>query len=174
MLADEVGMGKTIEAASVLKVYLLHNSNRRILIAVPRPLIAQWRAELLIKFEIIPENNINNNYVELVAEEDIEKYTNSRWDFVIADEAHKLISNRRLYTSFHLLSKRSENILFLSATPVQQKKEEYLELLQLIMPDKYDHFSIEDFQVLVEKQKSITKSTYLVLQDFDDYVVSAH
>ena len=38
------------------------------------------------------------------------------------------------------------------------------------MPDKYDHFSIEDFQVLVEKQKSITKSTYLVLQDFDDYV----
>lgn len=170
MLADEVGMGKTIEAASVLKVYLLHNSNRRILIAVPRPLIAQWRAELLIKFEIIPENNINNNYVELVAEEDIEKYTNSRWDFVIADEAHKLISNRRLYTSFHLLSKRSENILFLSATPVQQKKEEYLELLQLIMPDKYDHFSIEDFQVLVEKQKSITKSTYLVLQDFDDYV----
>ena len=39
-----------------------------------------------------------------MTEEDIEKYTNSRWDFVIADEAHKLISNRRLYTSFHLLS----------------------------------------------------------------------
>lgn len=38
MLADEVGMGKTIEAASVLKVYTLHNSNKRVLIAVPRPL----------------------------------------------------------------------------------------------------------------------------------------
>lgn len=38
------------------------------------------------------------------------------------------------------------------------------------MPYKYDQFSIEDFQTLVEKQKSITKSTYLVLQDFDDYI----
>lgn len=111
---------------------MLHNSNRRILIAVPRPLIAQWRAELLIKFEIIPENNINNNYVELVAEEDIEKYTNSRWDFVIADEAHKLISNRRLYTSFHLLSKRSENILFsVCNSQCNRKKKNILELLQL-------------------------------------------
>lgn len=170
MLADEVGMGKTIEAASVLKVYTLHNSNKRVLIAVPRPLVAQWRAELLIKFEITPGNNVNDNYVELIAEEDIEKYINSRWDFVIADEAHKLLANKRLYTYFHSLSKRSENILLLSATPVQQKKEAYLALLQLIMPDKYDHFSIEDFQTLVEKQKNITKSTYLVLQDFDDYI----
>ena len=170
MLADEVGMGKTIEAASVLKVYILHNSNKRILIAVPRPLVAQWRAELLIKFEIIPGNNVNDNYVELIAEEDIEEYINSRWDFVIADEAHKLLANKRLYTHFHSLSKRLENILLLSATPVQQKKEAYLALLQLIMPYKYDQFSIEDFQTLVEKQKSITKSTYLVLQDFDDYI----
>ena len=113
---------------------------------------------------------MNDNYVELIAEEDIEEYINIRWDFVIADEAHKLLANKRLYTYFHSLSKRSENILLLSATPVQQKKEAYLALLQLIMPDKYDHFSIEDFQTLVEKQKNITKSTYLVLQDFDDYI----
>lgn len=170
MLADEVGMGKTIEAASVLKVYTLHNSNKRILIAVPRPLVAQWRAELLIKFEIIPGNNVNDNYIELIAEEDIEEYINSRWDFVIVDEAHKFLANKRLYTCVHSLSKRSENILLLSATPVQQKKEAYLALLQLIMPEKYDQFSIEDFQTLVEKQKGITKRTYLVLQDFDDYI----
>ena len=170
MLADEVGMGKTIEAASVLKVYLLHNSNKKILIAVPRPLVAQWRTELLIKFEIIPGQNINDNYVQLIAEEDIENHINTRWDFVIADEAHKLLANRRLYTYFHSLSKRTENILLLSETPVQQKKEAYLELLQLIMPDKYDQFSPDDFQALVDKQKSITKSTYLVLQDFDDYI----
>ena len=170
MLADEVGMGKTIEAASVLKVYTLHNSNKRILIAVPRPLVAQWRAELLIKFEIILGNNVNDNYIELIAEEDIEEYINSRWDFVIVDEAHKFLANKRLYTCVHSLSKRSENILLLSATPVQQKKEAYLALLQLIMPEKYGQFSIEDFQTLVEKQKGITKRTYLVLQDFDDYI----
>ncbi len=170
MLADEVGMGKTIEAASVLKVYLLHNSKRKVLIAVPRPLVAQWRTELLIKFEIISGENINDNFIQLIAEEDIGNYITINWDFVIVDEAHKLLANKRLYEYFHVLSKRSKNILLLSATPVQQKREAYLSLLKLILPEKYDEFEIDEFQVLVDKQKSITKSTYLVLQDFDDYM----
>ena len=36
---------------------------------------------------------MNDNYVELIAEEDIEEYINIRWDFVIADEAHKLLAS---------------------------------------------------------------------------------
>lgn len=170
MLADEVGMGKTIEAASVLKVYLLHNSKKKVLIAVPRPLVAQWRTELLIKFEIIPRENVNDNFIQLIAEEDIGNYISTNWDFVIVDEAHKLLANKRLYEYFHVLSKRTKNILLLSATPVQQKKEAYLSLLKLILPEKYDEFEIDEFQVLLDKQKNITKSTYLVLQDFDDYM----
>ena len=47
----------------LLKQLFKDNSNKKILIAVPRPLVAQWRTELLIKFEIIPGQNINNNYV---------------------------------------------------------------------------------------------------------------
>ena len=43
MLADEVGMGKTIEAASILKIYLTANTNKRVLVAVPRPLLKQWK-----------------------------------------------------------------------------------------------------------------------------------
>lgn len=169
MLADEVGMGKTIEAASVLKVFLLHNSNKKVLIAVPRPLMAQWKKELFIKFEIIPGNDANDNLIELISLDEIEKYDNFLWDFVIVDEAHKLLANESLYSSYHDLSKRASNILFLSATPVQQKKESYLMLLQLIMPERYDNIPLEDFEFLVEKQESIRKNTYLVLQDYDDY-----
>lgn len=172
MLADEVGMGKTIEAASVLKVYLAHHSKKRVLIAVPRPLVAQWKTELFIKFEIIPGIDGNENYVELIAEEDVHKVLYDSWDFVIADEAHKLLNDSRLYNCFHYLSKKTHNILLLSATPVQQKREAYLSLLQLILPDKYDSLSLDEFEQLVSKQKSITKSAYLVLQDYDDYVES--
>lgn len=74
MLADEVGMGKTVEAASVLKVYLAHHSKKRVLIAVPRPLVAQWKTELFLKFEIIPGIDSNENFVELIAEEDVQKF----------------------------------------------------------------------------------------------------
>ena len=170
MLADEVGMGKTIEAASVLKVYLAHHSKKRVLIAVPRPLVAQWKTELFIKFEIIPGVDDNENYVELIAEEDVQKVLYDTWDFVVADEAHKLLNDSCLYNCFHYLSQKSHNILLLSATPVQQKREAYLSLLQLILPDKYDSLPLDKFEHLVSKQKSITKSAYLVLQDYDDYV----
>lgn len=169
MLADEVGMGKTIEAASILKVYMLHNTNKRILLAVPRPLVAQWRTELFIKFEIIPGEDANSNYLELIAEDEVSRYSDEHWDFIVADEAHKLLASRNLYEIFHALSRRAQNILLLSATPIQQKGSEYLALLKLILPEKYDRFSDESFAELVEKQKGITKSTYLVLQDFDDY-----
>lgn len=170
MLADEVGMGKTVEAASVLKVYLAHHSKKRVLIAVPRPLVAQWKTELFLKFEIIPGIDSNENFVELIAEEDVQKVLYDSWDFVIADEAHKLLNDSRLYNCFHYMSKKTHNILLLSATPVQQKREAYLALLQLILPDKYDSVSLDEFEQLVNRQKSITKSAYLVLQDYDDYV----
>ena len=52
MLADEVGLGKTIEACAVLKIYLSNNSEKQVLITVPKVLIAQWRTELLFKFEL--------------------------------------------------------------------------------------------------------------------------
>ena len=61
--------------------------------------------------------------LNLLRKKILRKYINSRWDFVIADEAHKLLTNKRLYTYFHSLSKRLENILLFISTPVQQKKE---------------------------------------------------
>lgn len=170
MLADEVGMGKTIEASSVLKVYLLHNSNKKVLIAVPRFLVAQWRAELFIKFEVTQGEDSRGNYVELIPVDDIYKYADGGWDFLVVDEVHKMLTDNGLYSCFHNLSKRTSNILLLSATPVQQKREAYLSLLKLILPHKYDAISEEDFTVLAEKQKSIRKSTFLVLQNYDDYI----
>lgn len=169
MLADEVGMGKTVEAAAVLKVYLLHHANKRVLIAVPKPLMAQWKTELFIKFEIVRGKDINDNYIELTSTEDIEQCVNDEWDFIVTDEVHKLLTEKNLYNCYHKLSRNTSNVLFLSATPVQQKKEAYLSLLRLILPEKYDKVEIEDFIILVEKQKNIRKTTFLVLQDYDDY-----
>jgi SNF2 family DNA or RNA helicase len=51
-LADEVGLGKTIEAGIVLKEYLLRGAVRTVLVLVPASLCEQWRAELWEKFEL--------------------------------------------------------------------------------------------------------------------------
>lgn len=167
MLADEVGLGKTIEACSVLKIYLKNKASKKILIAVPQALVSQWRTELLFKFGLY-EGEMGSNELELVAIEELTKYhTNSYWDFVIVDEVHNCLHNDMYYEWIHSISVNSENIILLSATPIQQRMEEYLKLLRLILPKKYDELSIGEFADLVEKQNKITRYTHTLLDEMD-------
>ena len=66
----------------------------------------------------------------------------------------KLLENPVAYQSCHRASRNAKNILLLSATPVQQKEEQYLQLLRLILPQKYDNISLETFRIQAEKQKN--------------------
>lgn len=168
MIADEVGMGKTIEAASILKVHLLHNADQNVLIAVPRPLIEQWRTELFIKFDIVAGIDKKNNLIKIIGTDEIKEYCQEKWNFVIVDEVHKLLDDKFLYNQCHELSRHADNIILLSATPVQQKEEQYLNLLKLILPQKYDAVSVHDFIEQVGKQKKITRAMYNILADLDD------
>lgn len=172
MLADEVGMGKTIEAAAVLKIYLLHNSGKRALVAVPKPLIEQWKTELFFKFDVEEGMDKRNNRLYVTAVDRLEDYCDESWDFIILDEVHKLLGDPTSYKRCHKLSRNAKNILLLSATPVQQKEEQYLALLRLILPEKYDRVSLEMFQHLVGKQRKITRAMYNILADLEDLIES--
>lgn len=169
MLADEVGMGKTVEAISVYKIFSLNKSNARALVVVPTALKEQWKSELLLKFNIPEGYDSNNNYllvksIEDVSSEDLDE----SWDFIIVDEVHKFLFAESEYKKLHMLSERTKNLLLLSATPVQQKKEEYLDLLRLLLPQKYDKYSVNEFGELIGKQSRIIQKTALVLDDLSD------
>lgn len=170
MLADEVGMGKTVEAISILKLFMLHRSNVKALILVPDQLKEQWNKELLIKFGIDSTACTNGNAITLksVSQLDMEDCDFS-WHFVIIDEVHKYHQDDAIYNQLHKLSTNTANILLLSATPVQQKREEYLALLRLLQPQKYDQYSSEQFGLLMEKQGRIIQKTALVLDDLNDF-----
>ena len=71
MLADEVGMGKTIEAISVFKIYMQDRSNKKALIIVPKMLKEQWKTELFLKFDIEQGNDKNHNSVIVKSVDDI-------------------------------------------------------------------------------------------------------
>lgn len=167
MLADEVGMGKTIEAISVFKIYIKDRSAQRALVVVPETLKEQWKTELFLKFNIELGSDKNHNSVVVksiseVSQGDIDE----KWDFVIIDEVHKYLG--RYYDTIYRLSKNTINILLLSATPVQQRQEEYLSLLRLLLPEKYDSYTVEQFEHLVEKQSSIIQTTSLILDNLGD------
>ena len=169
MLADEVGMGKTIEAISILKIYMQDRSHKNALIIVPETLKEQWLTELFFKFDIETGTDKNHNTVNVKS---LEKVTQTdlirKWDFVIIDEIHRYLKNEEYYGELHTISINATNILLLSATPVQQRKEEYLSLLRLLQPSKYDTFTVSSFEQLLEKQNLIIQSAALTIDDLED------
>ncbi len=150
LLADEVGLGKTIEAGMVLKEYLLRGMVERVLVLIPASLVGQWREELETKFDIPcattydallhddPERfwaapRIVASLALARRREHAERLLAQSFDLVIVDEAHHLRDRAsRSYKLVDGLTKRF--LLLLSATPVQNDLIELYNLLTLLKP----------------------------------------
>jgi SNF2 family DNA or RNA helicase len=143
ILADEVGLGKTIEAGLILKEYLIRGLVKKVLILVPASLVLQWVRELNSKFDIpaIAQKKAytwNNDIV--VASMDTAKrephrsmLLNEEFDLLIVDEAHKL-KNKRTGNYQFINELRKKYCLLLTATPVQNDMTELYNLITLLKP----------------------------------------
>lgn len=143
ILADEVGLGKTIEAGLILKEYLIRGLVKKVLILVPASLVLQWVRELNSKFDIpaIAQRKAytwNNDIV--VASMDTAKrdphrsmLMNEEFDLLIVDEAHKL-KNKRTGNYQFINELRKKYCLLLTATPVQNDMTELYNLITLLKP----------------------------------------
>lgn len=168
MIADEVGLGKTIEATSVLKVYLSDKKNKKILICVPDALVEQWKTELAFKFRLFEGENLNNNYINIVPMSKVD-IINGKYDFIIVDEVHAVINKKLTYEAVLKLSHTADNVIMLSATPVQSRNEEYHKLLSLIQPDRYYSMDENEFAGLLELQNKIIRKVHAAVSYLDDY-----
>jgi ATP-dependent helicase HepA len=170
MLADEVGMGKTIEALSILKIFIKNHSKSKIMIIVPEALKEQWKIELFLKFDLAVGDNENDNKITLKTLDECSRLElTKKWDFVIIDEVHNYLTDNSKYMHLHDLSKNAENVLLLSATPVQQEKQEYLQLLRLLQPQKYDEFTEAEFIELMTKQEATIQRASILVDLLGEY-----
>lgn len=144
ILADEVGLGKTIEAGLILKEYLIRGLVKKVLILVPSSLVIQWVRELNQKFKIQAwaQKNVHTwtDYDIVCASIDAAKrdphrdvVLNQEWDLVIVDEAHKL-KNRKSKNWELINTLRKKYLLLLTATPVQNDMKELYNLITLLKP----------------------------------------
>ena len=173
MLADEVGLGKTIEACSVIKILSSEKKNLRVLYIVPSALARQWQNELCYKFKITAVQNAGmsayTNHV-IVPLEDLDEYCEVygyEWDLLLVDEAHRLLRQSEKYDLVLQLSKSIRNALFLSATPIQDRKEEYLRLLSLLQPEQYCKMELSAFSSILSKQKKIQRRVNSIISHID-------
>lgn len=166
MLADEVGMGKTIEALGVLRLYIDNHPHADVLILVPEHLIAQWRLEMLFKFDL--SEHSRSYHITLAASSGAKSQIGKRWDFLIADEVHHALYDEKAYGFLKKLSLSAENVLLLSATPLLARSREYLSLLRLLNPRQYDDVPESEFNKLVENQSIIEKAAFNVYRSLSE------
>ncbi|MBP1969736.1 SNF2 family DNA or RNA helicase [Virgibacillus natechei] len=153
ILADEVGLGKTIEAGLILKEYMIRGLVKKALILVPASLVNQWVTELNEKF-YIPAVAHRKNYTweqsdVIITSLDTAKRSphqeailDINYDFILIDEAHKLKNHKTKNYSF-VRQLKKKYCLLLTATPVQNRLLEIFNLVSLLKPGhlgNYDSF----------------------------------
>ncbi len=177
LLADEVGLGKTIEAGLILHHQLQTERARRVLIIVPETLVHQWLVEMLRRFtlhfkifdenrcqDILDDGNFSNIFLseQLVLcslnflcsnEEYFTQCLQAQWDLMVVDEAHHLQYSStgvsREYQHIEQLANQTPGVLLLTATPEQLGKEGHFARLRLLDPDRFPSFT----QFNIEEKK---------------------
>jgi SNF2 family DNA or RNA helicase len=149
ILADEVGLGKTIEAGLIMKELVLRGEINSILIISPKSLLSQWKTEMAEKFG---ENFVIANYpgerVNIKADDRIicshsllhrkfEEFANRTWDLIVVDEAHAF-RNTHSKGRAALGNLRKNHFLMLTATPLCNKLTDLYSIVDLIQPGILD------------------------------------
>jgi len=151
LLADEVGLGKTIEACLVLKEYWARGMARKVLVLTPPSLVSQWKGELAEKFGLAPASPDDSSFrseparfwreqplvVASIAMARLEPHASAlagiAWDMVIVDEAHCL--KNRASANWNLVNSLNKKfILMLTATPVENNLLELYNLITVLKP----------------------------------------
>jgi SNF2 family DNA or RNA helicase len=148
ILADEVGLGKTIEAGLVLSELRMRGLADRALVVTPAGLVEQWREELERKFglptvdaaDLVGDGErrgpqpVGLASIAAARRDPLKsRLAGTRWDLAIADEAHRL-RNPRSASGLFARALRTRYLLLLTATPVENRLQDLYELVSLVAP----------------------------------------
>lgn len=197
LLADEVGLGKTIEAGLILHQQLLSERAQRVLIVVPESLVHQWLVEMLRRFNLhfslfdeerclaIEQSAALEN--PFLAEQYIlcslgfvtqnparfEQLLDCPWDLLVVDEAHHLQwSEQHVSTDYHCieqLAAKTAGVLLLTATPEQLGKASHFARLRLLDPDRFP-----DYARFLEEEKAYEPVANAVQGLLDQCAMDTH
>lgn len=164
LLADEVGLGKTIEAGVIIRQAVLDDlGNHRVLVLVPHALVTQWRDELIVRFGLSEFIDIS---VFVLAQEDNEylREVLPNLSMLVIDEAHHLADPRAsdttqdLYRLISDVAQRTDRLLLLSATPILRNESGFLRMLHLLDPVVYPLDDLESFHAKIVNRQALAEA----------------
>lgn len=151
LLADEVGLGKTIESCAIIRQAILDNPEERVVILVPASLTSQWIKELARRFSVqAPQEQLL-----VIPFDQLHRVEPSQVDTLVIDEVHNLIPTEPtgdlIYETIESLALKAHRLLLISATPVLGHERTLLALLHLLDPQNY---RLDEEKTFIEKVKN--------------------
>lgn len=166
LLADEVGLGKTIEAGVLIRQYVLDDPDEhRVLVIAPPALVVQWRRELRKRFLL--GDLLDESLYVIARNAEPQQLMNalSGAGMVVIDEAHHLSRDRDLYQALRERIIAAPRLLLLSATPVLHNERSFLEMLHLLDPEVYRLDRATEFQRRIEHRQALAESVAGLMPD---------
>ncbi len=189
LLADEVGLGKTIEAGMIIHQQLLAGRAERVLIVVPESLQHQWLVEMMRRFNLYFSLFDDERYAEasldstnpfeteqlLICSLDfvrrnkkrLEQLVDAQWDLLVVDEAHHLEWSEdapsREYEVIEQLAEQTPGVLLLTATPEQLGQQSHFARLRLLDPNRFHDY--QEFVAEQQKYRPVADAVTLLLSD---------
>lgn len=171
LLADEVGLGKTIEAGILIRQHIIdHPNHAMVLVVVPDHLVPQWKNELATKFFLSA-----GSPVKVIPESVLGKVqrgpTNAT--MLVVDEAHRIAlrafssnpGERRYYEQLNALAMAVPRVLLLSGTPVLHQEEGFLAMLHLLDKEAYPLEGRDSFRDRVRERQTVAEATADLMDD---------
>ncbi len=159
LLADEVGLGKTIEAGVLIRQYVLDRPlDHRVLVIAPAALLVQWRRELRERFLL--GDLLGEGLLVLPMDADPERLVQAlaKSEMVVIDEAHHLSREPLRYQALREAIIAVPRLLLLSATPVLHNERGFLEMLHLLDPHVHRLEDEEGFRQRIEHRQALAES----------------
>lgn len=182
LLADEVGLGKTIEAGLLIRDHVNRLQERsRVLVSVPTQLLSQWKQELVSKFflsghlSVYPDID-TNSLVQLIPHDKVDELIDqAEPTALVIDEGHQLIPKdfeecAQMFAVHRQFSSQCDELYLLSGTPIGGNDVQYLGMLSLLDSSlfSFDEIGLEKFKSRIRLQEQISGYFSILTPDRDD------
>jgi ATP-dependent helicase HepA len=174
VLADEVGLGKTIEAGALIRQHLIDLGHEAsVLLVVPDHLVGQWQHEMASKFFLDGDSPIRILSDSRLLEA---PHLLASTSMLVIDEAHNICldafspnqDRRARYQRLESVAVDAPSVLLLSGTPVLHQEEGFLAMLHLLEPEAYPLGELDSFRQRVQERKMIAEAFADLRDDASD------
>jgi ATP-dependent helicase HepA len=169
LIADEVGLGKTIEALLILRQLMLDEPFLSATVIVPRHLVGQWQSELRAKLH--PEH-FPEAVIEVVPHDEVETWMDA--DILVIDEAHQLVgggAGDERFERLRELAAASPRLLLISATPALHNERAFLGMLHLLDPDVYALEDVDGLRSRLESRQELGRTLLALTPETPEFLL---